>query len=64
MKWLAKIFTKRSNWSIPYFIFLLIFVVLPLVLIFIYACFRKARLPQFGKVDIPFMAEWQHKDIL
>ena len=37
MKWLAKIFTKRSNWSIPYFIFLLIFVVLPLVLIFIYA---------------------------
>ena len=28
---------KRHNWSIPYFIFLLIFVVLPLVLIFIYA---------------------------
>jgi spermidine/putrescine transport system permease protein len=37
MKWLARIFNKRSNWSIPYFIFLLIFVVLPLVLIFIYA---------------------------
>ncbi len=28
---------KRSNWSIPYFIFLLVFVVLPLVLIFLYA---------------------------
>ena len=28
---------KRSNWSFPYFIFLLIFVVLPLVLIFLYA---------------------------
>ena len=28
---------KRHNWSLPYFIFLLIFVVLPLVLIFIYA---------------------------
>ena len=28
---------KRSNWSLPYFIFLLIFVVLPLVLIFLYA---------------------------
>ena len=28
---------KRSSWSIPYFIFLLIFVVLPLVLIAIYA---------------------------
>ena len=37
MKWLARIFNKRSNWSIPYLIFLLIFVVLPLVLIFIYA---------------------------
>ena len=37
MKWLSKIFIRRSNWSIPYFIFLLIFVVLPLVLIFLYA---------------------------
>ena len=37
MKWLARFFTKRSNWSLPYFIFLLLFVVLPLVLIFIYA---------------------------
>ena len=37
MKWLSKIFIRRGNWSIPYFIFLLIFVVLPLVLIFLYA---------------------------
>ena len=36
-KWLARLFTKRSSWSLPYFIFLLLFVVLPLVLIFIYA---------------------------
>jgi spermidine/putrescine transport system permease protein len=28
---------KRSNWAIPYFIFLVLFVVLPLVLIVIYA---------------------------
>ena len=28
---------KRSSWSIPYLVFLLIFVVLPLVLIAIYA---------------------------
>ena len=28
---------KRSNWSVPYFIFLLIFVALPLALIFLYA---------------------------
>lgn len=28
---------KRSNWSIPYFIFLLLFVVLPLLLIAVYA---------------------------
>ena len=28
---------KRSNWSIPYFIFLMIFVAVPLVLIFLYA---------------------------
>ena len=37
MKWLTRFFTKRSSWSLPYFIFLLLFVVLPLVLIFIYA---------------------------
>ena len=29
--------TKRSNWSIPYFIFLVLFVVFPLVLIAVYA---------------------------
>ena len=29
--------TKRSNWSIPYFIFLVLFVVLPLVLVIVYA---------------------------
>ena len=37
MRWLLKFFSKRSNWSIPYFIFLLFMVVLPLILIFIYA---------------------------
>ena len=37
MKWLSNLFMKRSNWSIPYFIFLLIFVVLPLALIVFYA---------------------------
>ncbi len=37
MKWFLKIFAKRSSWSIPYLIFLLFFVVLPLILIFIYA---------------------------
>ncbi len=37
MNRLLKISTRRSNWAIPYFIFLMIFVVLPLVLIFIYA---------------------------
>ena len=37
MKWLSNIFMKRGSWSFPYFIFLLIFVVLPLVLIFLYA---------------------------
>jgi spermidine/putrescine transport system permease protein len=29
--------TKRSNWSIPYFIFLILFVILPLVLVIVYA---------------------------
>ena len=37
MKKLLKLFMKRSSWSVPYFIFLLVFVVLPLVLIGIYA---------------------------
>lgn len=37
MKHLFKLFTKRSNWSLPYLLFLLFFVVLPLVLIFVYA---------------------------
>ena len=29
--------TKRSSWSIPYFIFLVLFVVLPLILVVVYA---------------------------
>ena len=29
--------TKRSNWSIPYFIFLILFVILPLILVVVYA---------------------------
>ena len=37
MKWLLRFFMKRSNWSVPYLIFLIIFVVVPLVLIFLYA---------------------------
>ena len=37
MKWLLRYFMKRSNWGIPYFIFLMIFVAVPLVLIFLYA---------------------------
>ena len=37
MKWLLRFFMKRSSWSIPYLIFLIIFVVVPLVLIFLYA---------------------------
>ncbi len=37
MNRLLKFWTKRSSWSVPYFIFLLMFVVLPLVLIVIYA---------------------------
>ena len=37
MKWLFRFFMKRSNWSIPYMIFLVIFVVVPLALIFLYA---------------------------
>ena len=37
MKWLLKMCLKRSTWSLPYFIFLLIFVVLPLILICFYA---------------------------
>ena len=37
MKSLLRFFMKRSNWSLPYLIFLIIFVVVPLVLIFLYA---------------------------
>ena len=37
MKQLLRFFLKRSTWSIPYAIFLLLFVVLPLLLIFLYA---------------------------
>ena len=29
--------SKRSNWSIPYVVFLVFFVVLPLVLVMVYA---------------------------
>ena len=42
MNKLLKLSTRRSNWAIPYFIFLMVFVVLPLVLIFIYAFKDKA----------------------
>ena len=37
MNFITKIFSKRANWAIPYAIFLAIFVVLPLVLIVVYA---------------------------
>ena len=37
MKQLLRFFLKRSTWSIPYAIFLVGFVVLPLILIFLYA---------------------------
>ncbi len=37
MNKMLKFWTKRSTWSLPYFIFLLLFVVLPLVLIVFYA---------------------------
>lgn len=37
MKWLSRFFIRRQNWSLPYLIFLIIFVVLPLLLIFLYA---------------------------
>ena len=33
MKKLIKLFSKRSSWAIPYAMFLLLFVVLPLILI-------------------------------
>ncbi|MBR5149704.1 MAG: ABC transporter permease [Bacteroidaceae bacterium] len=52
MKWLFRFFMKRSNWSLPYLIFLIIFVVVPLALIFLYA-FQDAdgnfTLSNFGK---------------
>ena len=34
---LSRFFTKRRNWSLPYALFLLVFVVIPLLLIFLYA---------------------------
>ena len=37
MNFITQIFSKRANWAIPYAIFLAIFVVLPLVLIVVYA---------------------------
>lgn len=37
MNWFIKTFSRRHNWSIPYLIFLLIFVVLPMLLIVYYA---------------------------
>ena len=37
MNWLVKTFSRRHNWSIPYLIFLLFFVVLPMILIVYYA---------------------------
>ena len=37
MKFVANIFNRRANWAIPYALFLAVFVVLPLVLIVIYA---------------------------
>ena len=37
MRFVANIFNRRANWAIPYALFLAVFVVLPLVLIVIYA---------------------------
>ena len=37
MKKLIKLFSKRSSWGIPYAVFLMLFVVLPLILIGVYA---------------------------
>lgn len=37
MNKLSRLFTRRANWTIPYIIFLVIFVVMPLVLIVFYA---------------------------
>lgn len=37
MRKLRKFFARRSSWSLPYFVFLLLFVVLPLVMIAFYA---------------------------
>ena len=37
MNFLSKIFNKRANWAIPYAIFLVMFVALPLVMIVVYA---------------------------
>ena len=37
MNKLSRFFMKRRNWSVPYALFLLVFVVIPLLLIFLYA---------------------------
>ena len=34
---LSRFFMKRRNWSLPYALFLLVFVVIPLLLIVLYA---------------------------
>ena len=38
---LIKLFSKRSTWAIPYAVFLMLFVVLPLILIGVYAFMDK-----------------------
>ena len=53
MKHLLRFFMKRSTWSIPYVIFLLLFVVLPLILIFLYA---------FQDADGNFTKVWSSKE--
>ena len=37
MRNLIKFFSRRRNWSIPYALFLVVFVVMPLILIMLYA---------------------------
>ena len=36
---ITNIFSRRSSWSLPYVVFLLLFVALPLILIMVYAFF-------------------------
>ena len=53
---------KRSNWAIPYAIFLAFFVVLPLILIFVYAFrntgggFTFQNFIKFFKLPVPLGA--------